>query len=315
MNRRLVLLALWLLCLCALAWWTLARLRVTNDLSLFLPEAVSMDGRLLLTQVREGVAASTLLAAIAGERPSQDIARASRALAEGLRQDRQFARVANGELGSIDQSELDTLFTHRFLVGPPGPCLDALTVTGLQQALVARLAELRGPVPVLDGERTGSDPVGCFPSLLAGLSPHDGPARTHGVWFSRDGRRALAIFQTRGDASDIAGQRAAINRLQSLFASLPEAQGLHLELSGPGYFAVASEQAISSETQYLSIVATVLVLAILWFAFDSAALVMLGMLPVLSGILVGVALVSALFGPVHGIALALAFTLMGVTLD
>jgi predicted exporter len=314
-TRRSTLLALWLLALGALTGWSLTQVRVASDLSQFLPDAATLDDRVLLNQVREGVAARTLLIAIGGSRAQPEIAQASRALARTLRQDRRFRHVANGDLGTIGAAELAPLFTHRYLVGPPGPCREALSAAGLHAALAERLRELTGPVPSLDRERMAADPVACFRGLLQGLTPRQGPPRAHGVWFSPQGDLALLIAQTAGDAAELAGQRDAVEGMRQAFASLPEAQGLDLELAGPGYFAVASEETIRRETLLLSVAASILVGVILWVAFRSLALVLLGMLPLLSAILVGVALVVALFGTIHGITLALGATLLGVALD
>ncbi|CRI65559.1 conserved membrane hypothetical protein [Thiocapsa sp. KS1] len=313
--RRALLLAAWLVVLGLLALWNGFNLRPSTDLSQFLPRGVSQQDQVLLSQVRGGVAARTLLLRIGGERPTEVLADASRALAAQLRNDAGFAQIANGELDPAMRETDPDLFRHRYLIGPPGACVDALTEPGLRAALEERLAELASGAAMLDKERFGADPTACYRQLLRALIPQHTPDRRHGVWFSPDGDHALMVVVTTAQASDLAAQRRSVERIRDVFEHLPESAGLTLELAGPGYFAIGSEQRIKTETLVLSIAAGIVTAGILALAFRSAALVVLGMLPLLSGIMVGAALVSWLFGSIHGITLALGVTLLGVALD
>ena len=224
-------------------------------------------------------------------------------------------RVANGESPPLDDAALARLFDYRYLIGPAGPCADALSEEGLRAALQARLKELTSAVPALDKGRMAADPTACLRGLLVSLIPRQGPARSLGVWFSPDRSRALLVFQTAGDATDLDGQRAAIGEIRRAFGSLRQARDLRLELAGPGYFAVGSEETIRDETVLLGFAATAAVALVLLIAFRSPTLVALGALPGIAGLLVGLVLVQAGYGFVHGIALALGTTLFGVALD
>lgn len=314
--RRWIILSLWLGGIAALGLWAESAVRVESNLSGFLPAAASLDERVLLAQLRNGVAARTVLAAIArpGASP-ESLAAASRALTAALAGSPRFLRVANGESPPLDDAALTRIFDYRYLIGPAGPCMDALSTEGLRTALQVRLKELSSAVPPLDRGRMAADPTACLRSLLLSLVPHQGPTRSQGVWFSPDLARALLIFQTAGDAADLDTQRAAIDEIRSTFATLPQAQGQRLELTGPGYFAVGSAQTIRDETVALSLAATGAVALILLVAFRSPTLVAIGALPGIAGLLVGLALVQAGYGFVHGIALALGTTLFGVALD
>ncbi len=313
--RRWTLLAAWLVLLGLLALGNGFNLRPSTDLSQFLPRGVSEQDAVLLSQVRGGVAARTLLLRIGGGRPTEALADASRALGARLRKDERFAQIANGELDPAMREADPDLFRYRYLIGPPGACVDALTEPGVRAALEERLAELASGAAMLDKERFGADPTACYRQLLRALIPQQTPDRRHGVWFSPDGGHALLVVITHAQASDLAAQRGAVERIRDAFDDLPEGAGLNLELAGPGYFAVGSEQRIKTETLVLSIAASIATAGILALAFRSAALVLLGMLPLLSGVMVGAALVSWLFGSVHGITLALGVTLLGVALD
>jgi len=315
LRQRWIVLAAWLSVLLLLAAWNALNLRLGTDLSQFLPRGASQQDQVLLSQVRGGIAARTLLLRISGAQPSADLADASRALAAALRNEEGFFQIANGET-TLDASATDAaLFNHRYLIGPPRDCADALTEAGLRSALRERLGELASGMAMLDKQRLAADPTACYRQLLGALVPQRTPNRQHGVWFSPDGRHALLVVITAAQASDLAAQRLAISEVQNTFGSLPQSAGLSLELAGPGYFAISSEQRIKTETTLLSIAASIAVALILAFAFRSTSLVLLGMLPLLSGIMLGAAVVTLLFGFVHGITLALGITLLGVALD
>src|SRR4029077_1232238 len=65
----------------------------------------------------------------------------------------------------------------------------------------------------------------------------------------------------------------------------------------------------------LSLIAMVLVATILLLAYRSARVLVLGLLPVLSGVIGGIAAVSLGFGFVHGITLGFGVTLIGEAVD
>ena len=317
--RRWGLLAVWLAALTLLAAWDALTIRPSTDLSQFLPGGASQQDQVLLSQVRGGVAARTLLLRIdaaggAAIDPPR-LAAASRALAVRLRESGLFVQVANGDLAAVASGTDPVLFRYRYLIGPPAQCADALDEPALHAALAQRLDELASGLALLDKTRLAADPTACYRALLRALAPREAPHREHGVWFSPDGRHALLVAITAARASDLAAQRGAVDAVQQGFDALPETVGLRLELAGPGYFAVGSEQRIKTETVLLSTAASVIVALILAVAFRSAALVLLGLLPLAGGVLAGAALVSLMFGSVHGITLALGVTLLGVALD
>ncbi|MGB5831968.1 MAG: MMPL family transporter [Thiohalocapsa sp.] len=317
--RRRALLGAWIGTLALLAHWNATSIRPSTDLSQFLPRGASVQDDVLLSQIHSGVAARTLLlrivAAPSTEPVTERLAAASRAMGARLRDSGDLVQVANGELALGAGRTDPALFRYRYLVGPPEHCADALDEPALRAALQQRLAELATGLAMLDKQRLTADPTACYRALLQSLVPGQRPSRSHGVWFSADGRHALLVAVTGAHASDLAAQRRAVKTIEQAFATLPERTGLSLELAGPGYFAVGSERRIKTETILLSTAASIIVALLLTMAFRSAALVALGLLPLASGLLAGSALVSLLFGSVHGITLALGVTLLGVALD
>ena len=88
-----------------------------------------------------------------------------------------------------------------------------------------------------------------------------------------------------------------------------------LLISGPGTFAVASRDAIKRAVERLSIVGSLLILSLLYTIYRSVSALLLGVLPVLTAVLAGIAAVSLGFGTVHGITLGFGATLVGEAVD
>src|SRR5439155_22748557 len=88
-----------------------------------------------------------------------------------------------------------------------------------------------------------------------------------------------------------------------------------LRYSSPGAMAAQSRSVVANDTARLALISTLLIVAILVFAYRSPLVVTLCALPALSGLLVGMAAVNAAFGAVHAITLGFGATLLGETVD
>ncbi len=95
----------------------------------------------------------------------------------------------------------------------------------------------------------------------------------------------------------------------------PNSKELNLLVTGPGIFAIKTRDAIRSDAQRLSMIATVLIATLLLWFYRSPRILFLGVLPVGSGVLVGIAAVSLGYGSVHGITLGFGVTLIGEAVD
>jgi predicted exporter len=131
----------------------------------------------------------------------------------------------------------------------------------------------------------------------------------------------LLIAETAASGSDTDAQERALAAVRAAFtAALPAIRFAHagnvdLVMSGPGVFAVDSRAKIEHAVVRLSIASSALVAMILLAVYRSPAALMLGLLPVASGALVGVASVALGFGVVHGITLGFGITLIGEAVD
>ncbi len=310
LYRRTALFA-WLAIIAASAWWTARHVVFTSDLTAFLPAAGGRLERLLVEQLRAGVASRTMLVAIEGGAPPE-LARLSRELARALAADRRFDYVINGA-AEFTQGARELGLKHRYLLSP--------TVSAerfREQSLARALRENLERLATLEGmafkATLARDPTGELRSL-AEAAGQGAPASRHGVWFSGDGARALLLAQTAASGMDAVRQQEASDAVMGAFQGTGAPPEYRALISGPGVFAARTRAAIEHDTRWLTGLAGVLVLLILVLAYRSPGPVALSALPVLTGLLVGVAAVGALFGTVHGITLAFGATVIGEAVD
>ncbi len=317
-RRRLAVLLVWL-ALVGLAVWQITRTSFVADLSAFLPASPDAQQRVLVEQLQSGTVARTLLIGIDGGDAAAR-AQASRALAAGMRASGLFEQVNNGE--SDAWTGIGTwLFDHRYQLSP---AVDAahFTPAGLKSAINDTLSLLGTPMgnslkPLLD-----KDPTGETQRIAESLIPSSAPRSDEGVWSSRQAGpvgRALLVAGTLAAGSDLDAQAIAVARVRSEFAAATQAspalQGLQLQVSGAPVFSTNRRQQIEAEIRWLTMVGTALMSGLLLLAFASLPALFTAMLPVISGVLVGIVAVSLLFGSVHGITLGFGTTLIGEAVD
>jgi predicted exporter len=309
--------ALWLCCL-ALAAVIVARARYITDLSAFLPAAPTPAQQLLVDQLRDGPASRLILIAIEGG-DAASRAGVSVAMARRLRSDRQFSSVNNGEPVTAERDR-DYLFQHRYLLS------DTVTAArfsdaGLHAAIEDTLDDLASPAGLMLKSLLPNDPTGEMLHIIDQLERTPSPPTSDGVWVSPDGARALAVAQTAAGGSDTDAQQRAIEAVRAAFAAaVRESSGsgaktLRLTLSGPGVFAVAARAKIEHAAVRLSIASSILVVTLLFAVYRSLPALALGLAPVASGAVIGIAAVALGFGAVHGITLGFGITLIGESVD
>ena len=308
----------------AFAIWLLAMLagiaivfhsRFAADMSFFLPAKPTAEQQVLVDQIKEGVVSRLLMVGIAGGDSSQR-ARVSRTLRQQLAADRQFVSVQNGETASI-AAERDVLLNYRYLLSPAVEPA-RFSVDGLRTAIADSVDRLTSPAAMLLKPYLTSDPTGELYALLSRLDAGAQPESRDGVWSSRDGARAMLLIQTQALGSDTDGQLAAIQTIERAFAEAARGEkvdGLSLQLSGPGRFAVQARATIQGDVTRLSLISTLAIVAVLFAVYRSLRLMTLGLLPVLSGALAGVVAVSLVHGTVFGITVGFGSALIGEAVD
>lgn len=301
----------WLVLVGASAWWMARHAVFSNDLTAFLPSSSGRAEQLLVEQLRAGVASRTLLVAIEGDYPAE-LARLSRELARSLAADPRFDYLTNGA-SEFTQVARELGLRHRYLLSP---AVDAgrFSEESLRRALRDGLDQLYSLAGIASKATLARDPTGEL-RRIAETAGEGAPASRHGVWFSADGKRALLLAQTAASGMDAVRQQDSLDVVEGAFARVNAGPGFRLLVSGPGVFAARTRAAIEHDSRWLTGVAGALVLFILILVYRSLGTVVLSTLPVLTGLLVGVATVSILFGSVHGITLAFGATLIGEAVD
>ena len=289
----------------------LARARYSAGLSAFLPRSPTPAQRLLIEQLRRGAASRLIIIAIGGSAAATR-ARLSRALAASLAEDRRFVSVENGAAAAARRDGA-FLFAHRYLLSDTVSA-QRFTVAGLRAAIGNTLALLTSGLPA---STLRADPTGEMVSVLGALSGNRPPHSSHGVWTSAHGRLALLLARTRAAGADTDGQARAIRAIRRAFVAVRAR--LHaratLEMTGPGVFAVAARENIERQVLLLSGVSGALILTLLLLAYRSLPALALGLTPVASGALAGVAAVALHFGVVQGVTLGFGVTLIGEAVD
>jgi predicted exporter len=315
--RRARALLVWLGCV-ALAVIVVARAHYSTDLSAFLPAHPTPTQQLLVDQLRDGPASRLILIAIE-QGDSALRARVSVGLVERLRKDPQFASVNNGE-AVAGQRDREFLFQHRYLLSEAVNS-QRFTAAGLNAAIRETIDNLASPAGLLFKSLLPRDPTGELLNIIDQLARTPEPPSRDGVWVSGDGSRALAVAQTAANGSDSDAQSRAIDAIRAAFSaaaaeSAPAgAKRVQLRVSGPGVFAVAARAKIERAAVRLSVASSILVVTLLLLVYRSLPALGLGLLPVATGALVGIAAVALGFGAVHGITLGFGITLIGESVD
>jgi predicted exporter len=319
--------------------------RYTTDLSAFLPRSPTATQRLLVEQLREGLASRLILIGIEGA-DTAERARISVSMGLQLRADPQFVAVSNGEAAAAERDRA-VLFENRYLLSE-AVTPEHFAVRGLRDSIQATLDELASPAGMFLKALIPRDPTGEMLQIIDQLGSERQPPIADGVWVSRDGKRALMVVQTRAAGSDTDGQERAVAAVRAVFeravkrpkagADADRAGGVagagrvaeagattgaaarvsvpaSLEISGPGVFSVAARATIKQQVMRLSVVSTLLITLMLLWVYRSPRALLLGLVPVATGALAGIAAVAVGFGAVHGITLGFGVTLIGESVD
>lgn len=308
--------ALWLAALLACIL-VIANTRFVSDLSAFMPRSPSERQQLLIDQLRDGALARLIMIGIEGG-DAAERARLSRELGIKLRESGLFVGIQNGD---ADMELRDRLyfFDNRYLLAPDLTAAD-FTVDGLRAAISNSITALAGDAGMFLKKIFPRDPTGQTLQLLDQFVGKSMPHSQHGAWASVDGERAVLLAYTRAPGTDTKAQAEAIDAIRQTFAQLPkhptERQAdTHILLSGTSVFSVQSRNTIQGEVSKLASASLLLVASLLLLVYRSPRLLALGLLPVLTGALTGIAAVSLTFGHVHGLTLGFGTTLIGEAVD
>ena len=291
----------------------IARSHFTADLSAFLPRTPTAQQQLLMDQLRDGLASKLILVGIEGADEAAR-ARLSKNIAQRLRSDPAFVAVNNGEPMTTERDRA-TLFKYRYLLSP-AVTPERFSTDGLHEALSESIDRLASPAGLLIKQLLPRDPTGEMLQLIEGMESSRQPRMIEGAWASQDGKTALLLLQTYSAGSDTDAQQRAMATARAAFEQAAAGvKGAELRMTGPGVFSVLSRDTIKHQVRVIFIVSSLLIAALLLAVYRSPRALLLGFLPVATGILAGVAAVSLGFGVVHGITLGFGTALIGEAVD
>jgi len=312
-NSRNLILVTWIAIIAVCAGYSFSQVSIVSDVSQFMPAADSKQDQLLLNQLNSGVTPRLILIALQDEDKNL-LSKMSRNYAAKLRQSGLFYRVDNGE-NMIDKSERTLLKKYRYLLDSNTQA-NSFTAPALKSVFEQRFNELASPTATFNKQNLREDPTNAFLNVIMTLTQSRGNKTNRGLWFSKDGQRALLLAETIAPGYALEKQQLVLNTLQTAFDDLNgRTQTTRLYMSGPSVFAVHSRNSIRTETQILSGIASVAIFVITILAFRSTRVVLTSALPLASAIIVATSSVGIIFGEIHGITLAFGITLLGVAID
>lgn len=316
LQRSRTAIAIWLVMIVA-SLVIISRSHFTADLSAFLPSTPTAEQQLLMDQLKDGLASRLILVGIEG---SDQTTRASlsKAVAQTLRASPEFVSVNNGEPITTERDQR-YLFNNRYLLSP-AVTPEHFSVDGLHAAISDSIDQLASPAGLLFKSLLPHDATGEMLQLLDQMNSGSRPQLVDGAWASRDGNTALLLIQTRALGSDTDAQKQAMQTIEGAFSqALAKSHDItkdaRLQMTGPGVFSVVSRDTIKAQVRLIFIVSTVLIAILLLLVYRSFTALLLGLLPVATGILAGIAAVSIGFGVVHGITLGFGTALIGEAVD
>jgi len=303
----------WLALLVVAGLWLGQRMSFSTDLRRFLPDPRTPEQALLIDELGEGPGSRLLLVALSGS-DAATLAAQSHAMRETLAADARFSLVANGAGAGLDAIP-GRLRPYRYLLSPT---LDAQAFDAafLREELDARVQDLGSPAADLVEPLLASDPTLETLKLADSWLPPHAPQTLHDAWFDAAGTQALLLAETRAPGFDPDGQRQAVEAIRAAFEGARGDAPSQLEISGPGAFSVEIGGRTEREARWIGTVDTIGLVLLLLVAYRSWRIPLLGVLPLASAGLAGLAAVALLFGDrVHGITIAFGFTLIGVVQD
>ncbi len=298
----------------SMAWVALAilslailsfRLQLNFNLGVFFPDSNTLNHQILLEQLRNGPGSRLLVIGLSGVEHDR-LAGFSDQLKQKLATGQIFVNVLNGDF-EIESSGIPEPVNSYYLL------LEDIDFSkaSLHKAIESRQRDLAFGGGDLLLKLIAKDPFLQTLSILQRLAPAN---TAEGIWFSGNGS-AVLMAETKAVASDLGAQALAIETIRNAFSDINKPDGVEIEITGVGAFGVELQEIIRAEAKKRTMLASAVLMLILLLIYRKPRLLLIVSLPLAMGFLVGLALITLVFGSVHGITLAFGFTLMGIAID
>ncbi|HXN83620.1 MAG TPA: MMPL family transporter [Myxococcales bacterium] len=310
-----------LLLLLAMGLFCARRLRVSTEITFFLPDTEDQKLAEISRQLMDSPLTRSMILSV--EAPDQGTAiAAGKGLAAALRGDPEIAWVRGGPGPGVAEEFYRLFFPHRFqmLSGDPERELPArFSDAGLSQAARRLKGQLAQPLGALVKRIAGDDPLLAFLEQIKRLeAARAGPLEVRDDQFiTADGRCAIVFLAARRSPFDAASQGPLLARIRTAFASVNAAFGgtLRLEQSGVNRFAVDAERVVRNDIDRISLVSISGIVVAFLLLFRSLRVLLVSFIPLLFGVLTATTAGLLVYGSLHGLTLAFGSTLLGVCID
>lgn len=285
-----------------LACIALLRLHLSYDLAFFLPPANTEAQQILLERVGQGPGAQLTFVVLpqTHNTPAQAQEQAA-SLAVAIRKLPQVQRVLpDAFILGIEQIP-PVLWDNRLL-------LTDLPSNKLQweEALSTTLDDMMFASDASERAVLAGDPT------LASLDALQQFNRLANDQQFGSAEQQVLLVQASAAAFDLDSQTQLVDDLRRL---IKQSHANNAQLYGSGVYGVDLQRSVQQEATLYSFIASMALLALLFFYLRSASLVLITGLPLLAGGMAGLAGLALVFTEVHGITLAFGFTLLGVAVD
>jgi predicted exporter len=293
--------------------FTVLRANYVSDMSAFLPAKPTSNQSVLIEQLTHGSLSRTIVIGIEGANP-KDLASASKSTANAMRASELFGLVQNGDIETT-KADQAFIYNNRYLLSPT--TVEHFTGSGLEKSISDSIDLLASPLGMFIKQVFPHDPTGELVSIIKNLNLTDRVKVIDGVWMNSTSNRALLLAQTSINGTDTENQERAIRFIQEEAAKLKSKYGdaVELKMTGSPVFSVKARETIQSQVLIFSTLGLAAISFLYLWVFRSFKLFTLGSLPILSGILAGVASVSIGFDKVHAITIGFGSTLIGEAVD
>ncbi len=190
------------------------------------------------------------------------------------------------------------------------------------QALAASLAQLKeslgSPHAIGLKKQLLADPLGLNAGLFANLARQSGKVRLEGGHLlSLDGAHLLLVTTPKHRALDVDASTALMDALTGIAEELKASSGgkAHLRWVGGPRFASESAGLIRKDISVNFILSTAIMLAVFLVRFRGLRLLLLASVPLVFGVVGGVAAMALLKGRLHGMTLGFGSALIGIAMD
>lgn len=295
-----------------------SRLEFTTSIKHFIPSEADAELVELSLELVDSPLVRRMVISVGGGPKRGEVAVA---LAESLRAHPEVAWVESGFDDQALRGVYELYFDRRMYLISEDPTVEIRAMLE-PEALAGRAADLRRklaePGSMLVSRTAPEDPLGLFERIVerirAAQSALSGGA---GSFESASGEHAIVLLGLRSSPFDSGPQAKLLRYIDSEFARLDSAAGggLELEMSGVNRIAVASEQSIRGDANFISAVSISVVSALFLLVFRSLRHLAIAILTPLAGFAVAMAVALSGEDPVHGITLGFGFVLIGVAID